>query len=98
MYLRFQNRWFYVLNICFKLQKIIDNGGMVFDEKNEIVPNFEFYDDDIFQKLNERCRMMVFDKNINHDNGMHTTIKEWKKYFKDYTYILPNHINKIGDL
>lgn len=79
-----------------KVNQIIDSGGMVFDEDNNVVYRIVCADNKISVIYShDGARFTIFNSNPIMDDGLYTPIAEWNSQFKKWRYIDPSNIKQI---
>lgn len=92
-----ESRWNNALAFATEVNRIIDNGGMVFDEGNIVVFRILITDKKIsIIYAGDGARFIIFDKDINMDEGLYTPIGKWNNMFKNWRYIDPTSIKQLA--
>ena len=87
----YQARWENAKKKCAKIQKLLSEGYLIFDEDGVKITSAEIKDDYSFN-VGNGCFYFLNDVNL--DNGMYETTKEFNKTFSDWKYVHPKHVKK----
>ena len=93
---KFTARYNNAKRIMNKINDLLQKGYQVIDENGYNVETIAEENDTISYTLKgSLIRCSLFMNDIDFDDGMHTTIKEFNKSFESWTYINPNHIKQL---
>lgn len=83
--------------VCAKITEHLDAGKLVFDDEGTLILQGQpTWDEDGFSIKCGNSRMCYFVDDIDLDNGMHTSIKEFNEQFRSWKIINPKHIERLS--
>lgn len=93
----YESRYRNAKRIMDKINDLIAQGYRVIDEDNNVVEQIIEEDDTISYTTKQfpDARDSLFVNDVEWDDGIHTTIKEFNKRFEDWTYLNPKYIKKL---
>jgi hypothetical protein len=93
---QYEARWNNAVRIANKINELIKEGNIIFNDDSEPCNGFIIRKDGIFQKVSANSSYIFFLKDKEFDNGYHTTIKEYNEQFKDWYYVNPKDYKSIS--
>jgi len=85
----YEARWENAKKKCVKIQKLLEKGYLIFDADGNKIHTAGIKDDTFY--INNS---FYFINDINLDNGLYETIKEFNKSFSDWVYVHPKNVKK----